>query len=140
VADFSKGQIGIVAIPLALIAILLPVAIVIGMNNDGGRDGIERPDEESTVAAVTAPAGADAVMTAVEMRWDQEEVTLRAGETLAVLNADNSTHNMTIGDENHGDIEPGQSRQWVAEEPGDYQLVCAHHPNFMKSTITVLEP
>ena len=139
-ANISRKQVAIIAIPLVAIAVLLPVAVVIGLANGGGRDETVKPRPASDVSVVEAVPSGDVIVTAQGQKWVPAEVRVKAGQVVGFKNADQMSHNVTIaGDDIAPNLDPGATAAWQAAQPGEYSLVCKIHRNTMKGTI-IVEP
>ncbi|MGE5594583.1 MAG: cupredoxin domain-containing protein [Hyphomicrobiales bacterium] len=139
--DFSKKQIGVIALPIVLIVILLPVALWIAFSDEGERNETNKPDEDVNVAGEQAPLpNAQSAIRMQNLAFVPDEIIVDVGSTLVFSNDDNSTHTATVDDGDafdSGDLAPGARSEWTPEEPGTYSLKCRIHPNLMTGTITV---
>jgi plastocyanin len=75
-----------------------------------------------------------------------KSVTVAAGDTLVVTNADDAEHTVTFGTPEKKDprltgvaLGKGGSATVVATAPGTYAFYCERHP-FMTGTLTVTKP
>jgi plastocyanin len=144
--NFSGKQIAIVAVPIVLIAVALPVAIIV-LADRGGNDNETRAPEESTaVAGEQAPLPANATkITLQDLEFVPDEVTVDLDTPIAFVNDDNSQHTATVKDSTAEDddnfdsdiIDPGSQVIWIPKSAGEYQLECRIHPNLMQLTVTV---
>jgi plastocyanin len=66
-------------------------------------------------------------------------LTVKAGTSIAVKNADQTAHTATArsGAFDSGTIKPGHSTQFKLTEPGTYKFYCQFHA-FMTGTIKVV--
>lgn len=138
---FSGRQIAVIAIPLLVIVVLLPVALIIGFAQDTTNES-QVGHEEADVAAVRAPPpeGEPAIVMR-DIRFVPEEISIVQGQTLYFWNQDNSEHTASIeGGEDSGSIPPGQHWGWTARESGVFEFICEVHPGPMQGTITVRPP
>ena len=111
--------------------------------------GAEGPDTATPAdekPAADAGAGAATPVEMIDYAFEPPDVSAARGETLAVHNAGNVVHNLTVldGDEELGatpDIEAGEEGELeVAFEPGAYEMVCTipgHADLGMEGTFTV---
>lgn len=142
-ANISRKQVGVIAIPLVVIAVLLPVALIIATRNDEGRNETAQPVESPLVpgagANATPPAGAQTVVDMVDISFSPNELEVDEGSTVAFLNRDITRHRVRIDgtDYDSGNLESGESSTWTATGSGEHSFVCEIHPNQMQGTITV---
>ena len=121
-------------IPGALIVILLPVAVIIGLNT--GEDNKTSDKAENTPAVATQVSGA---ITVKDFEFTPNEITTKTGATLTFQNTSQTTHKVKIGDGDAQELGPGKTITWTAKEAGTFDLVCTIHPNQMTGTVTVDE-
>jgi len=146
VANISRRQIGVIAIPIAVIAVLLPVAIVIATQNNEGRNESAKPVGSPLVPA-GGPAGSPtpAANTYVRMQnisFIPDNLIVTDKSTIAFVNEDVTMHQVVIDgtDFDSGRIGAGNSSVWTATSPGEHSFRCVIHPNQMHGTITVQGP
>ena len=69
-----------------------------------------------------------------------EAVSVKAGESIRIINDDIFLHHAFVDDEDmefdSGPMEEGETRDIEFSEPGEYDIKCAIHPK-MKLTVTV---
>ena len=97
------------------------------------------PAPTSTVAsAATQPASVAAAITIQNFAFAPVELTVPAGTTLTVTNADSDAHTLTADDGSFdtGRIDPGASVTITLDQPGTYTYHCNFHQS-MTGTITV---
>lgn len=91
------------------------------------------------VAALCFAGAARAGDVAVDqrnMRFSQDEVVLKAGDTLVVTNHDPMNHNVQVVDadgeaEDKGLQRPGEIVRYTFSKPGTYQVHCQIHPDMI---------
>jgi nitrite reductase (NO-forming)/hydroxylamine reductase len=97
------------------------------------------PDEESQAE----PGGPIAVVdhaepSIVDLEIDQHTIYVSTGATITWHNDDDMTHNLTSPDGwFEGDVEPGGTFTWQAEEPGIYPYHCSIHEHTQGVIIVV---
>lgn len=139
--------------PLAESGMVFPMAHV-----DADDDGVYEffpPDDTTDVPATTADgevavlgidytvagddgaAAADATISIIDFSFG-EPITVAAGDTIEILNADDAPHTWTAEDGtfDSGTIAGGESYSTTIDTPGEYAFVCSIHPSMMGS-ITV---
>jgi plastocyanin len=84
---------------------------------------------------------AEAIVTQSHTTFDNDEITVNAGDTVVFKNKDDVTHNIQITDssgtnEDKGLQKPGEDIRETLAKPGEYIIHCAIHPK-MKMKITV---
>jgi plastocyanin len=114
---------------LALTALALALAIAAC----GGDDGGEQP------AASGECAGGAVVIRMVDIKFDPEDATARAGQEICWTNEDEIEHNAVA--ESGADFKSelygkGETFTTTVEEPGRVEYVCTVHPG-MTGTIDV---
>jgi plastocyanin len=84
-----------------------------------------------------APAKPDTI-TIKDFSFAPEPLTVKAGTTITVSNADGFTHTVTAvkGTFDTGDVAGGGTAQFTVDQPGTYAYFCNTHPS-MKGTIQV---
>ena len=101
--------------------------------------------EESESAEPSEEATAEEVRVRLESsNFDPSELTITAGTTVLVLNADSYTHTVTEGTGGQAvddpivdrEIAENRSVRVTFDEPGTYDITCKIHPS-MQLTITV---
>jgi plastocyanin len=92
--------------------------------------------------AITISArAADTTVTQSHTTFDQDELTIKAGDTVTFSNKDDVTHNIQVTDssganEDKGLQKPGQDIKETFAKAGEYKIHCAIHPKMkMKSTV-----
>jgi plastocyanin len=108
--------------------------------DDSPRQAAANPAPPATAAAPAgaAAAGTPAVMTIADFGFSP--VTVAAGATVTVTNADGVPHTVTAvgGEFASGLIDPGASVAFVAPtQPGTYTFACDLHPS-MQGTLVVV--
>jgi plastocyanin len=116
---------------LALTALALALALAIAAC--GGDDGGEQP------AASGECAGGAVVIRMVDIKFDPEDATARAGQEICWTNEDEIEHNAVA--ESGADFKSelygkGETFTTTVEEPGRVEYVCTVHPG-MTGTIDV---
>ena len=84
---------------------------------------------------------AETVVNQSHTTFDNDEVKIKAGDTVVFTNKDDVTHNIQVtnsdGDnEDKGLQKPGETIKAAFAKAGDYKVHCAIHPK-MKMTVTV---
>jgi plastocyanin len=84
--------------------------------------------------------GADVTLTAKNISYDPESLTVASGGSIRYSNKDGTEHNFTA--EKAGvdeDVEPGSSVtiDLGDVEPGTYDFHCEYHPDSMQGTLEV---
>jgi plastocyanin len=115
----------------ALTALALALALAIAAC--GGDDGGEQP------AASGECAGGAVVIRMVDIKFDPEDATARAGQEICWTNEDEIEHNAVA--ESGADFKSelygkGETFTTTVEEPGRVEYVCTVHPG-MTGTIDV---
>lgn len=142
-ADISRTQVTTILLPIALIVVVVPVAVYIGLNWDDWRN--ESNQDETAVAGEPGSPASPTVageLTVVmkDLKFATTDVEADAGTPLRWQNEDNTSHHVKIDGLtfDSGTIEPGDSAQFtVPAEPGDYDFECTIHPNTMTGTLTI---
>jgi plastocyanin len=99
-------------------------------------------DSSSTTSSGSASTAAAAETTdAVEIsdfKYAPATVTVDAGTQLTWTNSDEAAHTATADDGSFdtGDLDRGDSKGVLLDEPGTYTYFCRFHP-FMKATVEV---
>lgn len=98
------------------------------------------------VSAIAYPVGVWAqtksatVISQKNRTYAPGSVTIKAGETLKIINDDIFLHHAFIDDGgmdfDSGSMEEGESSNVTFKNPGEYQVLCAIHPK-MKLNVTV---
>lgn len=84
--------------------------------------------------------GAGVTLTAVDISFDPDSLTVAAGGSIEFTNEDDTEHNFTAEDADlDEDVDPGdQTTVDVGDvEPGTYDFFCEYHPDQMKGTLEV---
>jgi plastocyanin len=119
---------------IALLAVGAVLAVGAGCGGDSGGS-----------TAITAPADADIVLVAKNVKFDSKRITLTAGAptTIAILNLDEGVnHNVHLYDapgSQRTNLEQGpvvQVLDVTIDKPGTYHFICDLHAN-MKGTVLV---
>jgi plastocyanin len=134
-----------------ILAVLLSVAVLgfaAGCGDDDEGDEAAAPTE----TAVDTGGGAETSVEMTEFEFTPDDLSVAAGDTLALENTGQIPHNLTIveGDDPLGggaelaaseDIDGGDSGDLLVDvEPGDYSILCTvpgHAEDGMVGTITV---
>ncbi len=126
-----------VVMVVAAIAILLPIAIVIGVT--AGEDNeTATPSLETTVQASPA-RGTGLDVNVPGLRFVPSEATIKTGETVNFRNTSTSDHRVRFdGDADRYDLVVGDTFTWKAGDPGEVDFICEIHPNDMTGTLTVV--
>ena len=92
----------------------------------------------ATASTSTQPAAVAAGITIQNFSFGPAELTVPAGTTLTVTNADSDPHTLTADDGSFdtGRIEPGVSATITLDQPGTYTYHCNFHES-MTGTIIV---
>ena len=116
---------------------LLSAALLAGCGGDG------EADKAVTKPVRAAPPGAarqtDSIRIA-DFKYEPPSATVRAGEAIAVPNADDAPHTLTDTAKaafDSGTIKGKASGSITVERPGTYKYFCEFHP-FMKGEIRVV--
>lgn len=121
-----------IAIPVALIAIGLPIVLVIAsQTTEGGNESSPGP---TTGATITPVAGTIEVK---NFMFAPDDIQVQSGSTLTFQNVTTTEHSIQIDGGDAYALEGGESYEWRASTPGEHQLLCTQHPQEMKGTITV---
>lgn len=98
------------------------------------------------ISAVAFPIGVwantqtDHIISQKKRKYAPTAITIKAGESLTVVNDDIFLHHAFVDAENmqydSGSMEEGDQRTVAFNTPGEYQLLCAIHPK-MKLAVTV---
>jgi plastocyanin len=112
---------------------LTALALVLAIAACGGDDGGEQP------AASGECAGGAVVIRMVDIKFDPEDATARAGQEICWTNEDEIEHNAVA--ESGADFKSelygkGETFTTTVEEPGRVEYVCTVHPG-MTGTIDV---
>ncbi|MEV6107359.1 cupredoxin family copper-binding protein [Streptomyces sp. NPDC051940] len=111
------------------------LALVGCSNNDYGNGSAS-----TSSPAQTSPGTAAARIVIENFTFTPENLRVRPGTKITVVNRDSATHTVTAtGDKafDTGDIEGGATTTFTAPSaPGSYAYICTIHPN-MKGTLTV---
>jgi plastocyanin len=116
---------------------LLPLALVIlGLAACGGDDG--GGGGEQSASSDACPSGS-VVIRMVDIKFDPEDATAKAGQEVCWVNEDTIPHNAV--DEETGKFESelfdkGETFTTTIDEPGTIEYVCTIHPG-MTGTLTV---
>ncbi|MFW6150969.1 MAG: plastocyanin/azurin family copper-binding protein [Chloroflexota bacterium] len=97
-------------------------------------DSVQVTVEEPAVSP--PPAGTQ--VTIRDFSYQPAEVTIEPGETVTWVNEDATTHTVTGGVLDSGDIGAGENYSHTFEEPGTYDYTCEYHPS-MQGTVEVEE-
>jgi plastocyanin len=92
-----------------------------------------------TSAQTTSPSGpADAATITIKTFKFGDPITVKAGATVTVKNADMTTHTVLADDKSFdtGDIAGGSDATFVAPNAGTYEFHCNIH-NYMRGTLNV---
>jgi plastocyanin len=121
-----------------ILAALLATTLLAGCG--GGDDDTPAPAATTPAAATGAAAARTDTIKIANFVYDPTPATVRAGQPIAIANADAAPHTITAaaGDKpfDSGTIK-GKARGSVTiDEPGTYSYICEFHP-FMKGEITV---
>lgn len=107
---------------LALLAIAALTAAGCGDSADPSFDGI--------------PEGAT-VVDQDGLKFKPNHVTVGAGTTVYFTNSERAPHNVVLdGEDLSGKMEKGDVFAWTFDDPGEYRLSCAYHPQ-MRVTVQV---
>lgn len=104
-----------------LIAALAVLTLVACGSSDGGADS---PDTSADITIESFSFG--------------DPITVAAGTTVEVTNADGANHTWTSVDDlfDSGSLANGDSFRFTFEQPGEYEFLCTIHPT-MTGSITV---
>src|SRR5579875_3427381 len=116
-------------LPAGAAVVVAAVALVLA-NSRGGSTAGPSP------AVVTAGA---AHLRIVNYAFVPKTLTVRAGTTITITNADSTAHTATAnsGAFDSGTVKPGQSTRFTLGKPGTYSYFCQFHA-FMTGTIKVI--
>lgn len=114
----------------ALLAITSLVVVTLGLTACGGR--------ASSGASQTSDAAKLKGPTIVEKNYqfNPSSATVRVGSVVTFVNNDRIPYHVTVGKDDLGEQQPGQSVTWTAATKGDYELHCTLYP-LMRGDITV---
>lgn len=96
----------------------------------------ETEEDEETVTETTPST------TEVDIRdyaYDEETITIKAGDTVVWKNYDSAPHTVTAtsgADFDSGKMSNGDTWEYSFTEPGTYEYYCTYHPS-MKGTVIV---
>ncbi len=127
---------------LHLLGALALLAVTAGCS--GGDDPTPASTATTTptataTATTPSPAPGDSVVVMVDFAYEPAEVTVAAGATLQVRNADVAPHTITAADGSFdtGAIIAGASGALTVASPGQFDFRCTLHPS-MTGVLTVL--
>ncbi|MFP3907884.1 MAG: plastocyanin/azurin family copper-binding protein [Acidimicrobiales bacterium] len=102
---------------------------------DGGGGG-----DDSTGITITPGGDPDPGEADIEIhnfRFEPEEATVSAGDSVTWVNEGSAPHTVTFSEElNSGTIRTGNGFTHTFEEPGEYEYWCNNHPG-MEGTLIV---
>ena len=84
--------------------------------------------------------GGSVTLTAADFAFDPESLSVAAGDTIELVNEDDTEHNITVEDADiDEDVDPGDTTTVdVGEvEAGSYDFFCEYHPDQMTGTLEV---
>lgn len=128
-----------IIIPIVLIVLLLPVAVVIGLrdNDDEDNETTDKPDPAQTnTVEVEGAAPSGPVVIAQDLQFLPQNITVGTGEVVTFQNPELSRHEVDFGDGDTYGLPGGESFEWSEEEPGTYEYICLVHQE-MTGSITV---
>jgi plastocyanin len=123
-----------------ILAALLTTTLLAGCG--GGEDNGAPARQATTPAAAAGAAGARTdTIKIVDFVYDPTPATVRAGQPIAIANADAAPHTITDGAAgakafDSGTIKGKAKGSLMIDEPGTYSYICEFHP-FMKGEIIV---
>ncbi|MEZ5935132.1 MAG: plastocyanin/azurin family copper-binding protein [Alphaproteobacteria bacterium] len=93
-----------------------------------------------TCITATEAAAEDVIITQQDKAFSEEEVTIKAGDSVTFMNNDSTTHNVYSRSKGNqfdsGAQGPNESMTQVFSSPGKVKVRCAIHPR-MKLTVNV---
>ncbi len=135
------------ALGIALVGL---TGLLAGCASDTSRDS-----KHATGDTARSSRDAGAVQISPDNRFQPQELTIRAGESVTWTNSSKDVHTVTCDRDrakmkddvsyptgakafHSGDLQPGQTWRHTFKEPGVYRYVCVNHENEgMKGTILV---
>ena len=118
-------------LPMWLVVAIVPViaAVAVALTGFGSGDGTG-----SSSAAAAEPNA----ITIKNFAFAPEPLTVPAGTTITVTNADGTAHTVTAvkGEFDTGELAGGATAQIAVDQPGTYAYFCDIH-QYMKGTIHV---
>ena len=94
----------------------------------------------ASCVTATAAAAEDVIVTQQDKAFSEEEVTIKAGDSITFVNNDTTTHNVYSRSKGNqfdsGAQGPNESMTQVFSSPGKVKVRCAIHPR-MKLTVNV---
>jgi plastocyanin len=120
--------------PASMRRLMLPLVLALLVAACGG-------DDEGSSGAASSEACPDGavVIKMVDIKFDPEDATARAGDEVCWINEDDIQHNAVAeeGGEFKSDLfNKGQTFTTTVDEPGTIPYVCTVHPS-MTGTLTV---
>ena len=113
-------------VSISLLVALIGAAAVLAACRDS--EGLDFSDE--------IPGGAPHI-DQHGLQFDPREITVEAGETVYFTSSETAVHAIYANGEGFsGDMNRGDIVTYVFEEPGEYEITCAYHPQ-QSATITV---
>jgi plastocyanin len=103
----------------------------------GSTSSATTPTTAPAATTTVSPAAAGATITIHDFMFG-DAVTVKAGETVTVMNSDTTTHTLAADDNSFdtGNIFAGKSATFVAPKAGTYKFHCNIHAN-MHGVLTV---
>ena len=103
-----------------------------------GCGGDDSGSTTSSGSSSTAPAMSTDEVGISDFKFVPESVAVKAGAELTWTNSDDAPHTATADDSSFdtGDLDRGDSKTIVFDEPGTFSYYCRFHP-FMKATVEV---
>ncbi len=117
----------------ALIAVLLGSVVLAGCGSDASKTTSTGSDAAATATTTSSIAIKD-------FKYSPTPATVKAGEKIAVSNADSAPHTLTEKSSKRsfdsGTIKGNAAGSVTFTTPGTYSYFCEFHP-YMKGTVTV---
>jgi plastocyanin len=80
-------------------------------------------------------AKADTTVTIKNLSFSPGTVTVKVGDAVTWVNADDRDHNVTGGELRSGNIKQGKSWSYTFKKAGKYNYVCTLHPRMHGAVI-----
>jgi predicted lipoprotein with Yx(FWY)xxD motif len=95
---------------------------------------------ETPATSSAEPAAGDTMQVTIVNFSFGEDLTIPVGTTVEWTNEDTAPHTVTAGDGSFdsGNMEKGAKYSYTFTKAGDFELLCAYHPN-MKGRVTVTD-
>lgn len=94
--------------------------------DDNDHDAKDDEDDRAAQTALAQPAG-EREIRIVDERFTPNTITIRAGQTVTFVNADDDEHTATGPGFDTGEMQPGDSATITFDKPGTFDFVCQFH-------------